>query len=193
MSARVQFWATMITVGGLVILGYDWCKGVDEKAAAEARQREEKQRQDTEKAKREDEEVRQRAAAAEKERQTEKAAREAVLTAKYKALQPWQRLAEVQRLCPRSPPPDAPPRTIEEMLAGVCVTDASIALVAAVQGTAEEKILKEALAVAAKRRDESDRQRSRFAKCCDGAPSDCMCSNVHQGCCSHHGGVCGCE
>jgi hypothetical protein len=30
-------------------------------------------------------------------------------------------------------------------------------------------------------------------RCCDGMLSPtCTCSGSHQGCCSHHGGVCGC-
>lgn len=35
---------------------------------------------------------------------------------------------------------------------------------------------------------------ARMALCCDGESSpSCTCNDIHRGCCSHHGGVCGCE
>lgn len=30
-------------------------------------------------------------------------------------------------------------------------------------------------------------------RCCDGSTSGCSCGGSHRGCCSHHGGVCGCN
>jgi hypothetical protein len=30
-------------------------------------------------------------------------------------------------------------------------------------------------------------------QCCDGSTSGCACDGPHRGCCSHHGGVCGCH
>ena len=64
--------------------------------------------------------------------------------------------------------------------------------------------------VAVKRRQDEQRKRAeerrerarqareesanRSLKCCDGSLSPtCSCSGSHRGCCSHHGGVCGCE
>lgn len=38
------------------------------------------------------------------------------------------------------------------------------------------------------------RSASRGLRCCDGTQSQsCSCSGSHRGCCSHHGGVCGCQ
>jgi hypothetical protein len=41
---------------------------------------------------------------------------------------------------------------------------------------------------------EEAREATRRVRCCDGnlSPS-CLCNGSHRGCCSHHGGVCGCE
>jgi len=41
---------------------------------------------------------------------------------------------------------------------------------------------------------EAARAASRRLMCCDGTVSpSCLCSGSRRGCCSHHGGVCGCE
>jgi hypothetical protein len=41
---------------------------------------------------------------------------------------------------------------------------------------------------------EAAQERSRRVKCCDGTISpSCLCNRSKRGCCSHHGGVCGCE
>ena len=46
----------------------------------------------------------------------------------------------------------------------------------------------------AERAARREREASRGLMCCDGSLSpSCMCRGSHQGCCSHHGGVCGCE
>jgi hypothetical protein len=44
------------------------------------------------------------------------------------------------------------------------------------------------------RRAAAQREESRGLRCCDGdlSPS-CFCHGPHRGCCSHHGGICGCE
>lgn len=54
--------------------------------------------------------------------------------------------------------------------------------------------------VAARQRREEERAEraarsaSRGLRCCDGSLSpSCSCGGSHRGCCSHHGGVCGCE
>lgn len=42
--------------------------------------------------------------------------------------------------------------------------------------------------------DRSSTQASRMVRCCDGTRSPtCGCSGSHRGCCSRHGGVCGCD
>jgi hypothetical protein len=50
---------------------------------------------------------------------------------------------------------------------------------------------------AARRREAEERREawsSRGLRCCDGTLSpSCSCGGSHQGCCSHHRGVCGCE
>jgi hypothetical protein len=60
----------------------------------------------------------------------------------------------------------------------------------------EAKARQSALRRAA-RLEEEQRTNSRAAApllCCDGAWSpSCVCGGSHQGCCSHHGGVCGCS
>ena len=38
-----------------------------------------------------------------------------------------------------------------------------------------------------------DREASRNLVCRDGTTSGCLCAGSHRGCCSHHGGVAGCE
>jgi hypothetical protein len=41
---------------------------------------------------------------------------------------------------------------------------------------------------------EAAREASRRVRCCDGSLSpSCLCNGSHRGCCSHHGGICGCE
>lgn len=48
----------------------------------------------------------------------------------------------------------------------------------------------------ARRREaaEEAREASRRVRCCDGMLSpSCLCSGPSRGCCSHHGGICGCE
>lgn len=45
-----------------------------------------------------------------------------------------------------------------------------------------------------KEAEAEEREASRRLMCCDGTPSpSCSCYGSHRGCCSHHGGVCGCE
>lgn len=47
---------------------------------------------------------------------------------------------------------------------------------------------------AAARQERADREASRGLRCCDGTLSpSCSCGGSHRGCCSRHGGVCGCE
>jgi micrococcal nuclease len=44
------------------------------------------------------------------------------------------------------------------------------------------------------RRESRERSSGRGLRCCDGSLSpSCSCYGSHRGCCSHHGGVCGCE
>lgn len=43
------------------------------------------------------------------------------------------------------------------------------------------------------RADRADFEASRGIVCRDGSGSGCTCHASHQGCCSHHGGVAGCE
>jgi len=44
------------------------------------------------------------------------------------------------------------------------------------------------------RAERAERSANRGLRCCDGSLSpSCSCSGSHRGCCSHHGGVCGCE
>ena len=46
----------------------------------------------------------------------------------------------------------------------------------------------------AARQERAEREASRGLRCCDGTLSpSCSCSGSHRGCCSRHGGVCGCE
>jgi hypothetical protein len=41
---------------------------------------------------------------------------------------------------------------------------------------------------------EAAREASRRVQCCDNSLSpSCLCNGPHRGCCSHHGGICGCE
>jgi hypothetical protein len=62
---------------------------------------------------------------------------------------------------------------------------------------AAEARQREAEARAEKRRLAEEERRSRLpqrVRCCDGVLSPtCMCGGSLRGCCSHHGGVCGCE
>lgn len=42
--------------------------------------------------------------------------------------------------------------------------------------------------------DVEELQATKKLKCCDGTLSpSCVCGGPKRGCCSHHGGVCGCE
>jgi len=44
------------------------------------------------------------------------------------------------------------------------------------------------------RRERAEQAANRGLRCCDGTSSpSCSCSGSHRGCCSRHGGVCGCE
>lgn len=68
------------------------------------------------------------------------------------------------------------------------------------EAAAEERraVLERKRAEAASRREEQrEAQRERqYAplRCCDGTDSpSCICGGSHRGCCSHHGGVCGCS
>jgi hypothetical protein len=89
------------------------------------------------------------------------------------------------------------PVTASDYLAGIdpCCNRTNLdALLESVKGTAEEQGLAKAISATEKRYDSTVQAASRSAKCCDGTESDsCLCSEVHSGCCSHHGGVCGCE
>ena len=60
----------------------------------------------------------------------------------------------------------------------------------AAEAAAERR--REARAREAERRAEQ-REEARGLRCCDGTQSPtCLCAGSHRGCCSHHGGVCGC-
>ncbi len=65
-----------------------------------------------------------------------------------------------------------------------------------VRAARQREIAREANERAAdKRREAREQEASRGLHCCDGSQSpSCRChAPSHQGCCSHHGGVCGCE
>lgn len=113
----------------------------------------------------------------------------------YASLKPAQRLAEVASLCPSSK--TLPRRTVQQILANYVPCedeDGAMALLESVAGTEEAARLKSAIEAAKKQTGLLHQAVTRSAKCCDGTLSDaCTCADVHQGCCSHHGGVCGCE
>jgi hypothetical protein len=111
------------------------------------------------------------------------------LVTRYRAMAQPKRLAELVDICPKS---DGTV-TASQYLAGYdgCDADRLAPLLEAVRGTPDEKATKAAVR-AAKTRFLGSLPRA--VKCCDGTESDtCTCNTVHQGCCSHHGGVCGCE
>jgi hypothetical protein len=60
----------------------------------------------------------------------------------------------------------------------------------------ERKQLEAAVPVLERARERIERAQARTDApllCCDGSGSpSCTCGNPHRGCCSHHGGVCGC-
>jgi hypothetical protein len=114
---------------------------------------------------------------------------------RYAAMKPAQRSAEVPKLCP--PSAVLPRRTVQQILDDYVPCedeDGVTALLEAVSSTPEATKLKAAVGAAKKKGASMHRAATRSALCCDGTASDsCMCADIHQGCCSHHGGVCGCE
>jgi hypothetical protein len=146
-----------------------------------------------------DEQKRQKRIAEENEKAAQAKAAHDALVAKYAAMKPWERAAAVGRICSPSmqckPPKEH--RTVDEILRSdddCCPSEELAALVDSVRGTPEEGRLRAATDAAKKRHDAAVKDAQRSAKCCDGTLSDsCLCRDIHQGCCSHHGGVCGCE
>lgn len=183
---------------GVAYVGFTRMEACEKSWAADLRADESRKEQErtraAEQAKATADEANRSADASAAQRAREAEVRRAPLVKKYVAMKPWQRLAEVQRLCPAVRPPNQH-RTIEEILsAKECNDDDVLALLEAVRSTPEEKTIDVALEEARSRREAEQRAASRKAKCCDGTISDgCTCRNAGAGCCSHHGGVCGCE
>jgi hypothetical protein len=115
--------------------------------------------------------------------------------ASFAAMKPVQRAAQVAELCPNTRM--LARRTVQQILNDdqPCDDEEGIAaLLESVQGTAEGQRLGAAVDAARRRRRQMHETATKSAKCCDGTLSDtCTCNGVHSGCCSHHGGVCGCE
>jgi len=92
---------------------------------------------------------------------------------------------------------DACPVDIEEdeETAGLTIesaaTEAERSRLTAIRRQLEAAHARKVAADEAKRKAEAAAARARGVCCCDGSVSP-TCTTVHQGCCSHHGGVCGC-
>lgn len=123
------------------------------------------------------------------------AAAHAANLARYAALTPADRASLIGRLCSSSKCSESA-RAIGDILPGddACCSHSQIdAMIESVAGTAEATKLRAAADAVEKRHDAAENPVIRMAKCCDGTESpSCQCPG-HQGCCSHHRGVCGCE
>lgn len=110
----------------------------------------------------------------------------------FAAMTPAQRATEAPKLCP--PVTILPRQTVRQILDDYVPCedeDGALALLESVRGTPEEASIRAAIEKARKR---SWAAAGKSLKCCDGTISDsCSCGGSHRGCCSHHGGVCGCE
>lgn len=117
----------------------------------------------------------QQAAAQAAAKKTQEEDARAAKRAELAALQPYQRVQIVQQ-CAKDECPDGTP-------------NADVVIEAA-KTPAERKQLQ-----ALNDRIEKAQERlSASLRCCDGTASDsCTCGNPHRGCCSRHGGVCGCS
>jgi hypothetical protein len=186
----------LVGIAGMCLIvgtfAYQQCEESERRIKAERAAVGEQRQRDEQRAKAADESTRLAAAERDAQEKREAGARRGALVSKYTAMTAPRRLAEVLRLCPVVASRDHA-ATIEEMLAGTCVTDETNALLTAVRATPEEKTISDALDQARKRREREESEASRMLQCCDGNPSDdCTCRNPVSGCCSHHGGVCGC-
>jgi hypothetical protein len=124
------------------------------------------------------------AAAAEEKRAREETRREKetarkeleVRLAKLRAMKPVERVAELSGACP----PKESASCDEER----------IALLVQSAATTSERARLEQLAASLKK---GNRRANASLECCDGTLSpSCLCGRPKRGCCSHHGGVCGC-
>lgn len=114
------------------------------------------------------------------------------------AMPPWKRAATMDQLCPANPAsgPLAEPRSVAQIVAesgdGEC-PELKLAVQAAADPTEGVQLQAKADGLV-KRRAAFEAEQSRGLRCCDGSESPtCLCHGPHQGCCSHHGGICGCE
>ncbi len=114
----------------------------------------------------------------------EKEKREALALAlrreKYQAMTPAQRRSNIAQLCPIA-------------LESDCHEDELALVVQSVGATPEQDALRDLAEGLMYKRDVAEAEGSRGLLCCDGEQSPtCKCHGPHQGCCSHHRGICGC-
>ncbi|MFI5300454.1 MAG: hypothetical protein ACHREM_20395 [Polyangiales bacterium] len=182
LMSRISALTLWFMVGDGGIICWRWNRSVDaakvereaqERKDAQARVRAEKEREDREESERQLAEDKAR-----RERQRlddDRAARIAV----YRAMKPWERTAEIVKLCPSKSDSSCPRPSLDEVVQGA--GDAT-----------ETKALEAAVNRAANSHAAAVHEASRLLLCCDGSYSGCQCNGAHRGCCSHHGGVCGC-
>lgn len=141
-------------------------------------------------------------AAAERERASEAAARERARREAQEAerlrLTEQAQADEAQRLS-RLRPVERANLLRKCVLDGECPLDSTspTLIIAAAKTPNERKQLEGAVVQFQRVRDRTERMASRASaplRCCDGTNSpSCTCGNPRRGCCSHHGGVCGCS
>ena len=157
-----------------------WCDNVTADARREREAREQKEEDDRRHA-----EEKQKLAAQQKqaEQQAKIAAAKKADEDEVKrlaALKPWERSAAIVKACPA-------------VAASTC-DDHELDLVIAAGATdAEKATLTKTRDSAVKQHEAAVHEAERVLQCCDGSTSGCLCqAPSHRGCCSHHGGVCGC-
>lgn len=174
-------------LGTLIVLwpfwwAYDKCSGGEEQRAHERAEREyqESRRRIAEN----DEIERQRVAALERKKEEAELARAQARaeTERISKLRPYERAALLAKC-------------VRDAECPLGASDPDVILEAA-KSPAERKQLESAMGQLEKARERIERAQERANApllCCDGTGSpSCTCGNPRRGCCSHHGGVCGC-
>lgn len=185
--ARQTAGGSLGCLGTLIVLwpfwwAYDKCTGGEEHRAAERANQEE--RESRERIRRVDVEAQERREQAERKRQDAETAAQMARDAstRISKLKPYERAALLVK-CVKDD--DCP----------LGKSDPNIILEAA-SSKSERKQLAAAVAQLERAKERTAKAQERADApllCCDGSGSpSCTCGNPRRGCCSHHGGVCGC-